>query len=267
MNRFADIWSIAVAVWPVLVLSCAAGCEPARTGPAPVVILAAASTMDLLTAVIAAAPPLKAPSATIQISTGPSQALAQQVLAGASADIYISANQAWADEVTQAGLAEKSVPWLSNQLVLVAPHNSEIADLNDLLLPSIKRIAIAGEGVPAGIYAEQVLRYHGLWKDVTSAGKVVRGHDVRGTLAYAIRGEVDAAVVYASDAQITSSVKIVARFDPASHEPIVYPLIRVRSRGPSPAADQLFQWLQSDAAMVLAKQHGFAPVRQTVQGE
>lgn len=262
MICFADFWRMPAAIWSVLVLSCAAGCESADTRRAPVVILAAASTKDLLEAVIAAIPSDEAPFANIQISTGPSHALAQQVLAGASADIYISANQAWADEVTQAGLAEQSVPWLSNQLVLVTPPISEISDINDLVLPSVKRIAIAGEGVPAGIYAEQALRYHDLWKELTSSGKLVRGHDVRSTLAYAIRGEVDAAVVYASDAQLASSVKIVARFDPASHPPIIYPLVRLHSGRSSPAADQLFTWLQSDAAMALAKRHGFLPVPQ-----
>ena len=267
MNCFADIWRISAAIWPALVLSCAAGCEPADTRPAPVVILAAASTKVLLGTAIAAIPPDEAPLATIQISTGPSQALAQQVLAGASADIYVSANQTWADEVTQAGLADKSVPWVSNQLVLVAPPGSAISRINDLVSPSVKRIAIAGEGVPAGTYAEQALRYHGVWNELVTSGRLVRGHDVRSTLAYAIRGEVDAAVVYLSDAQIAPTVKIVARFDSASHPPIIYPLLRLRSKHSSPAADQVFQWLQSSTVMALAKQQGFTPVSQTGQGE
>lgn len=237
------------------------GCtEQAHTdSPAQVVILAAASTKDALQEMANAAVAASDVPLTIEISTGPSHALAQQILSGAPADIYVSANRRWAEQIADAGLSAKSIEWLGNALVLVVPEESQlrIERLDDLNLPAVQRIGIAGANVPAGIYAEEALKYHHLWENLTGSDKLIRGHDVRSTLAYVQRGEVDAAIVYSTDAMLTDEVRVIERFDPASHEAIVYPLVRIRSRNTNPAADHLFEFLQSDEARKIAENYGF----------
>lgn len=236
-----------------------------RTGTKPtaqVLILGAASTKDALQEMADVLRKSTAEDLQIEISTGPSHALAQQILSGAPADIYVSANRRWADKVAEANLAEQTVDWLGNALVLVVPMNStvKINRLEDLTSPEVRRIAVAGPNVPAGIYAEEALKYYHLWDTLSSQDVLVRGHDVRSTLAYAERGEVDAAVVYATDAMLTGNVRVVARFAPASHEPIVYPLVRIKSPAENRAADQVFQFLQSPEARQIAEKYGFVPL-------
>ncbi|WP_158545195.1 molybdate ABC transporter substrate-binding protein [Bremerella cremea] len=226
---------------------------------AQVLILGAASTKDALQEMANVLQKSKPGELQIEISTGPSHALAQQILSGAPADIYISANRRWADKIAEAGLAEQTVDWLGNSLVLVVPTNSPITinGLEDLTSPEVKRIAVAGQNVPAGIYAEEALKHYKLWTTLSTQDLLVRGHDVRSTLTYAERGEVDAAVVYATDALLTDKVRVVARFDTASHEPIVYPLVRIKSLSPNPAADHVFKFLQSAEALQIGEKYGF----------
>lgn len=252
---------------PLLWLGIVAGCgNPSNSQPSSsVLILGAASTKDALQEMADAAQAASPSLLQIEISTGPSHALAQQILSGAPADIYVSANRRWADEVAKAGLAVESIEWLGNALVVVVPTKStvEVNRLEDLTTPKVTRIAIAGQNVPAGIYAEEALKYHKLWDELSTGDKLIRGHDVRSTLAYAERGEVDAAVVYSTDAMLTDKVRVVARFDPASHEPIVYPLVRIKTPHENQAADHFFQFLQSAEARQIAEKYGFVPLDAT----
>lgn len=245
-------------IWVIALSSVVPGCSNATGTKAPtVVILGAASTKDLLEDIAAAAKTSLDAPIEIEISTGPSHALAQQILSGAPADLYVSANRQWADAIVDADLASDSIDWLANTMVVVVPKSSklEITSLEDLTSADVKRIALAGESVPAGIYAQQALTYYKLWQPLNSAGKIIRGHDVRSALAYAQRGEVDAAIVYATDARLTEDVRVVARLDPASRTPIVYPLVRLRSG--SRESEQVYQFFLGSEARQIAEGYGF----------
>ncbi len=234
------------------------GCAPGNSSPTPtVVILGAASTKDLLEEMAAAAESSIATPIEIEISTGPSHALAQQILSGAPVDLYVSANRQWADAIVDAGLASASIDWLANRLVVVVPKDARVPidRLEDLASADVQRVAIAGENVPAGIYAQEALSYYQLWESLQTDGKIIRGHDVRSALAYAQRGEVDAAIVYATDAQLTEDVRVIAKLDPASHTPVVYPLLLLRND--REAAQAVYQFLQADEARQIAERHGF----------
>ena len=252
----------------VLPLIWAVGCAGERPIPT-VLILGAASTKDLLEELAAAAKQSGDCPVDIEISTGPSHALAQQILSGAPADIYVSANRQWADKLVEAGHVHQSIDWLSNGLVVVVPADSklQLSSPEDLASDQIKRLAIAGENVPAGIYAQQSLTFFKLWDKLNAAGKIVHGHDVRSTLSYAEHGEVDAAIVYATDARLTDRAKVALRLDPASHRPIVYPLVQLHRPQGSPEADQVYQFFQSKEAAQIAERFGFAVLKQPQPGE
>ncbi|MBI4603920.1 MAG: molybdate ABC transporter substrate-binding protein [Planctomycetes bacterium] len=201
--------------------------------------------------------------ARVVVSPGPSSALARQVLEGAPADLLLAASEEWAAKVEADGLALDSRPLLGNALVLIAPRGNpaRVRRLEDLLSPAVRRVALAGESVPAGKYAGEALRAAGVYEALAGSGRIARGHDVRSALAYVERGEAEAGVVYATDAKASSAVERVLDIDPRAHGPIVYPFVLVRRTDPHPAARRLFELLASPRALEVFERHGFTRVR------
>jgi molybdate transport system substrate-binding protein len=185
--------------------------------------------------------------------------LASQILAGAPADLFLSASQQWAEEVEKAGHAADQVRLLTNQLVLVVPQGNpgDVREPNDLLGAKVQHVAIAGEKVPAGIYAEQALRKLDLWQPLAEANKLVHGQDVRSTLSYVERGEAEAGIVYSTDAKIATGVSTVYEFAPSLHDEIVYVLVLLTHGREQPAARAFFEFLQSAEADETYRQFGF----------
>ncbi len=236
------------------------GCGSAEQAPAKptVTVLAAASTTDA----IQQAGKLfeQQTGVRVRISTGPSNGLARQILAGAPADVFLSANAKWADAIRDAGLAEHTRPLLMNRLVLIVPADNpaKVSQPQDLNTANVRKVALAGENVPAGMYADQALRKLKLLDSLTKAGKIIRGHDVRGTMSYVERGEVEAGVVYATDAKISTRVKAVYTFADDTHSPIVYPIVLLKNRQTTDAGRQFYEFLQTDRAASAFRQYGFA---------
>jgi molybdate transport system substrate-binding protein len=199
------------------------------------------------------------PGVDVRVVSGPSNGLAQQILAGAPADIFLSASAQWADSVSAEGLTSEAVDLLTNRLVLIVPIDNpvRIQQPADLTNEAVKRIAIAGENVPAGIYGEQVLRNLGLLETLQREKKLVRGSDVRATLAYVERAEADVGIVYASDARNSDRVKKVFEFDPQHHDRIVYRVVLIESSENKVGARPFFEFLKSSAARDVFESFGF----------
>ncbi len=245
----------------VLVLGsgCVASEDPGRES-GEVLVLAAASTQDVLQRLADLLRERGGPVMTI--SAAGSNALAQQILAGAPGDIYLSADPLWVQEIANAGHAAETVPLLGNDLVLVVPaeNRADVREPGDLLSDRVRHVALAGEEVPAGRYAEQALRALGLWDTLSGSGRVVRGQNVRLTLAYVERGEVDAGIVYATDAAAAPSVRVVHTFQREDYPPVVYPLVLTTRGRDNPAAAAVFAFLQSPEARAIFAEHGFHPL-------
>ncbi|MDX1710015.1 MAG: molybdate ABC transporter substrate-binding protein [Rhodovibrionaceae bacterium] len=192
-----------------------------------------------------------------------SSTLARQIAKGAPADIFISANSRWMD-ILRAGhfVAETTRrDLLANALVLIAHRETEIPELDleddpplaDLLQDT--RLAMGDPAhVPAGIYARAALVKLGLWPDI--AERTAPAANVRAALALVARGEARLGVVYATDAQISDAVEVVARFPPASHPPIRYPAAIVAGRL-NPRVEAFFACLTSEKARRIFQHHGF----------
>jgi molybdate transport system substrate-binding protein len=219
--------------------------------------LAAASTKDAAEELAASFE--KHTGTRVLVSAGPSNALAAQIAAGAPADLFLSANEKWAQHIQEQGLAEEVAPLLTNGLALIVPRNNpgQVKSPTELAGRRVKRVALAGENVPAGIYAEQALRELGLYDLLVGANKIVRGQDVRVTLGYVARGEAEAGIVYDTDARIEANVMVVDRFDPKLFDPIVYPLVLVKREPANPAARTLYKHLRSAEAVNVFEKFGF----------
>ena len=231
--------------------------SPERKQQSKVLFLAAASTTGAVTDI--AELYKRETEVEVTVSTGPSNALAQQILSGAPADVFLSANPKWADAVSEEGLAADRRDVLGNSLVIVVPKGNPAAvkSPEDLTGEEVKHVALAGEKVPAGIYAEEALRSAKIYEKLIEQSKIVRGHDVRITLGYIEAGETQAGVVYATDALSSGKVEVVYCFPEGSHSPITYPLVLIKQSDNSEEAKRFFEFLQSTKALNVFSDHGF----------
>jgi molybdate transport system substrate-binding protein len=193
-----------------------------------------------------------------------SSTLAQQIAYGAEADLFVSASTEWADYLDreERGLVEKRRDLLGNRLVIIVPADSQL-DLQkpeDLLGKAVGHLALADHtAVPAGIYAKQALTKLGLWEQLR--GKVVAGADVRQALVYVETGAAEAGVVYATDAAVSTAVKVVAEIPPELTEPIRYPIVLLK-QGQGEAegeaeAESFYRYLNSPKAADVFRKYGF----------
>lgn len=220
-------------------------------------ILAAASTKD---AVQDAAALFKEDEGVkVVVVADSSSTLATQIVNDAPADLFLSANDKWADHVRNEGYAAESRPLLSNMLVLVVPRGNPagVKKPEDLTAAGVTKIALAGENVPAGMYGRQALKKLEVWNSLEGAKKIIAGKDVRSVLAYVEQGEVEAGIVYDTDARITDKVVVVHTFAPSAHEPIRYPLVLLKAGKEKDVARKFYQFLLSERAAAIFRKHGF----------
>jgi molybdate transport system substrate-binding protein len=203
----------------------------------------------------------------VNFNSGASNALATQIVHGAPVDLFLSASPKWSAHVTESGLAKKSIHLLSNRLVIVVPKGNP-ASVHlpvDLLNPSVQKVALAGESVPAGQYADQALSNLNLLDPLLEQGKIVRGQDFRTGLSYVERGETEAGIVYATDAALSEHVITVHEFDPRLHDEIVYVLVLLNRTENSEEAEKLLSFLESPLAAELFAQYAFQPISQSTK--
>nr|WP_256731423.1 molybdate ABC transporter substrate-binding protein [Sphingomonas sp. dw_22] len=196
------------------------------------------------------------------LSFAASSALARQVAAGAPADLFVSADEPWMDDVERRGLivAGTRAPFLGNRLVLVTPRSNpaNVALGNLAAALGNGRLAMADpDSVPAGKYGKAALEKLGLWSAV--APKVVRAENVRAALAFVERGAAQYGVVYLTDARASPKVRVAATFPADSHSPIRYPLARLKA-STSPDAEPFRAFLLSREGRSIFTRFGFSPL-------
>lgn len=233
---------------------------PASVVPTHVTVLVAASAQEAMEEIAREFEGEQ--GVEVDVSVGASNSLAQQILAGAPADLFLSASEEWAEALADENLIGQRVDLLSNELVLVVPRGNPagLKEPNDLLGANVEHLALAEENVPAGRYAEQALTKLDLFHELSKLDKIARGHDVRATLAFVERGEAEAGIVYATDALAAEQIEVVYRFDPATHDPIVYPLVLLNAGETNAAAVRLFDRLQTPESQKVFRSRGFEPV-------
>ncbi len=229
----------------------------ASTEAGSVTISAAASTQDAVNEVAKLFE--QRTGDTVLVNTASSSALANQIISGAPAALFLSANVRWADTVEQRIPTAARRLLLNNKLVMIVPRGNpqNVTSPQDLMEDKVARIALAGEKVPAGMYARQALETLGINDAIQKEQKIVTGHNVRIALSYVDRAEADAGIVYATDAQLSDGVETVYTFDAATHDPIEYPLLLLTRREDNDVASRLFDFLGSSEAAAIFERYGF----------
>ncbi|MFC3502588.1 molybdate ABC transporter substrate-binding protein [Micromonospora krabiensis] len=194
------------------------------------------------------------PGTTVVFNFAGSSALATQINQGAPADVFASAAPATMATVTDAGNADGTPnTFVRNQLVIaVAKDNPRgIVGLADLARPGTT-VALCAPQVPCGGAARTALDAAGV-----TLTPVTLEQDVKGALAKVRLGEVDAALVYRTDARAAAADVTGIEFPESSRAVNDYP-IAVLKDAPNPAGGHAFvDHVRSDAGRAVLTAAGF----------
>lgn len=195
---------------------------------------------------------------SVSLNAGSSNTLARQIIAGANAGLFVSADEIQMDAVEKSGrvVPRTRTRLLTNELAVVVPKASTGVTLSSVLEGRIARLALGEPGaVPAGVYARRFLEHEGGWSRV--AAKVVPFPTVRAVLSAVEAGRVDAGIVYRTDARV-SSAKVIAHITKREHPylEIVYPAAVIA--GPSEAeARRFLEFLKGPVSRAVFDRRGF----------
>jgi molybdate transport system substrate-binding protein len=231
-------------------------------GPVELNVSAAASLTDTLTD-INALYITKNKNVKITANFAASGTLQKQIEQGAPADVFISAAAKQMQALQDGGLIlnETRQNLLNNKIVLVVPSDSklQINDFMDLLNDDVKQVVIGDpEFVPSGIYGKLALDQLGIYERIKS--KLILQIDTPHVLGYVESGNVDAGIVYSTDATLTDKVKIAADAPAEVNNQIVYPIAVIKDSKNAEAAKAYIAFLFSNEAKAIFEKYGFVVV-------
>lgn len=208
------------------------GQTPAVTGT--VTVFAASSLKETFTS-IAKRFEAAHPGTTVVLSFAASSALATQITSGAPADVFASASAKDMATLTSAGAATAPTTFATNSLTVVVPsaNPAQIASLADLARAGVK-VAQCQAAVPCGVLAAKVLATAGL--TVTPA---TLEPDVKSVLTKVRLGEVDAGLVYATDAVAAAGSVTAVPIPAGVNATTAYPIAAL-SHAANPAGARAF---------------------------
>lgn len=214
-----------------------------------VTVFAAASLTDVFTQIAADFEATGGPQ--VALSFAGSSTLAAQIVEGAPADVFASANLVQMDAVTtERPTVEPPAVFATNRLVIVVERGNplgikEVSDLAD----NTVLVALADPQVPVGRYSEAMFAAAGV-----AVEPVTFESDVRAVLAKVELGEVDAGVVYATDATGNAEVEVVAVPD-GINQRAEYPIVALTSG--DAGAEAFIDFVLSDAGRTRLAEFGF----------
>ena len=231
-------------------------------GTSELIVSAAVSLKDAFNEI--AALNEKRTGTKIHFNFGASGALQKQIESGAPADVFASAGAKQMDDLTARGFIVPAtrMDFARNALVLIVPAKGKgISSFADLTSPAVKKIAVGNpKTVPAGQYTDQTFDRLKLLPQ--NQAKLILAEDVRQVLDYVVRDEVEAGVVYSSDAlSAGDKVKVVARAPDDSHDPILYPIAIVKESKQQEVAHKFIDLVLSAEGQAILTKHGFIAIK------
>ena len=196
---------------------------------------------------------------SIDYNFASSGSLQRQIEQGAPVDIFISAasKQMNALQAKELLLEDTRKNLLKNAIVLIVPQTSTaVSNFKDLTSSGVQKMSIGEpESVPAGKYAREVLTSLDLYDRLRS--KLVFAKNVRQVLAYVETENVEAGIVYKTDAKLSNNVKIIAVAPETAHSPVVYPVAVIKTSKNPETAREFIEFLSGDAAGIIFENYGF----------
>lgn len=205
------------------------------------------------------------PDVNILFNADSSGTLQTQIEEGSRCDIFFSAATKQMDALVGEELAKKDsvVDLLENKVVLIKPKDGETKVTGFENITDAKNIALAGEDVPVGQYSREIFKNLGIEDDVNKM-EINEGKNVTDVLASVSEGSNEIGIVYATDAaSVADKVDVIAEAPEGSLEtPVLYPVgLTVDAEASdeeAAAADAFLEYLQTDDAMKVFEEYGFA---------
>jgi molybdate transport system substrate-binding protein len=244
-----------IAVLLTLLLCLAPGRGLAGTSERELIVAAAA---DLVFALREIAPLFeKEYQAKVTLTFGSTGQLAQQIQQGAPVDVFFAANEGFVEALREKGaiLSDSVEPYAQGQIVLATRKGRlGVSTLKDLTRDDVRRVAIANPAhAPYGMAAREAMVTAGVWTQIQP--KLVYGENIRQALQFLQTGNVDAAILALSVAQVPE-VRFT-RIDPGLYTPIVQAAaVTARSKHPD-LARTFIQFVNGEQSRLIMKRFGF----------
>ena len=186
--------------------------------------------------------------------------LLQQISKGAPVDVFASADQETMDKAQAQGLLTNASrrDFVHNTLVVITPANSslKLTQLSDLQRTDLQRLAVSNpDSVPVGRYSKQALLANNLWDMLVE--KMINTQNVRQSLDYVARDEVDAGFVYATDAAIMAD-KVKVQFTVPLDTVVSYPIAVTKEGSAKALSQQFIDYTFSEDSQAVLSQYGFS---------
>ena len=236
--------------------------SPTQAAPVTLNISVAASLTDAIKEINSLYIKAKT-NVTVTPNFASSGTLQQQIENGAPVDVFLSAAQTQMDNLQKKDLLLNDTRrnFVMNKVVLIVPGDSTLGltSFNDLATDKVKKVAIGDpKSVPAGTYAHQAFDQLGITAQIQP--KEILGSDVRQVLTYVESSNVDAGIVYSTDALISNKVKVVASAPAEINAKIVYPLAVIKASKIPDAAKDYLNFLFSTQGKAVFEKYGFTPM-------
>jgi len=223
-------------------------------------IVGAAMSLRDVTADLATAYQAANPHVTLTFTYASSGVLHNQIMEGAPIDVFMSAAVLQMRTLEERGFIHgQSRNLVTNRVVLIVPsgNTTRIRGFADVTDASIRLIGVGDPvAMPIGTFAHNIFTALGIADAVY--GKAVLASEVRQLLTWVEMGEVDAGVVFMTDAITTNRVRVVEVADSALHTPSINPVGVVTGRPHTQEAERFVNFLFSNEARVIFEQHGFS---------
>ncbi|MFB9890403.1 molybdate ABC transporter substrate-binding protein [Planobispora takensis] len=260
MSRDLSRWTAALALTLAAVSGCGSGGNAATSTPAPaaggnareLTVFAAASLTGAFTE-LGEAFEAAHPGVSVKFNFGSSATLAQQIIQGAPADVFAAASPATMKTVTDASLAAAPTVFARNRLRIAVPADNPagVDELEDLADPEVK-VALCAAQVPCGAAAVKALEAAGL-----KVTPVTLEQDVKATLTKVELGEVDAALVYATDVLASGGEVKGIDFPEADKAINDYPVAALAKAPAGPQAQRFVDLILSQQGKDVLTEAGF----------
>jgi len=225
---------------------------PASTLEGDITVFAAASLTDAFDEVGTAFEDAN-PDASVELNYGPTSGLREQIVAGAPADVFASANTSNMDQIVEAGAADAPQDFATNLLEIVVPagNSAGVTGLADFANADLL-IGLCAEEVPCGDFGREALANAEVTPSIDS-----NEPDVRALLTKIEAGELDAGIVYVTDVLSAGDAVEGIEIPADDNVTATYPLSTLTDAGNTEVADAFVEFVLSDEGQEILASYGF----------
>ena len=243
--------------------SSAAASSGAAAEPVELIVFAAASLTETLTA-IGETYPAENPGVTFRFNFDSSGTLKTQIEEGADCDLFLSAAQKQMNALEEENLinTDTRIDLLENKVVLAVPEGNpaDIQSFEDIGTDPCKRIALGNEDVPVGSYSIEILTNLGILDELESSNKITYGSNVKEVTTQVKEAAADCGIVYATDAY-SAGLETVDEATADECRQVIYPAALTASTAHAEEAQEFLDYLTTDDAAAIFESVGFAMVK------